>query len=68
MTARTMIHPKHELRFSPLFDAGRVYTFPCDVRGQVDLDILSEHALNDYLFARVFVGLTYRAPTVEVVQ
>jgi hypothetical protein len=34
----------------------------------VDLDALSELARNDYLFARVFVGRTYRAPIVEAVQ
>jgi hypothetical protein len=51
-----------------LFDAGHVYAFPCDVHGHVDLDVLSDTARNDYLFARVFVGRKYCIPTVEAVQ
>lgn len=68
MDTSTMSQLKHELRFRPLFDAGRVYTFPCDAHGHVDLDVLSDSARNDYLFARVFVGRKYRAPIVEAVQ
>jgi hypothetical protein len=66
--ASAMSQPKHELRFLPLFDAERAYAFPCDAHGHVDLNALSDRALNDYLFARVFVGRTYRAPTVEAVR
>ena len=68
MAASTMKQPKFELRFCPLLDAGRAYAFPCDVHGNVDLDALSDPARNDYLFVRVFVGRTYRVPTVETVQ
>ena len=68
MHASAKNQPKHELRFLPLFDAARAYAFPCDAHGRVDLDALSDRALNDYLFARVFVGRTYRAPTVEAVR
>lgn len=68
MGASTMTLPEYELRFRPLLDAGRAYAFPCDVHGHVDLDALSDPARNDYLFVRVFIGRTYRVPTVEAVQ
>jgi hypothetical protein len=68
MDVSTMNQPKHELCFRTLSDFQCAYAFPCDVNGNVDLDALSELARNDYLFARVFVGRTYRAPIVEAVQ
>jgi hypothetical protein len=45
-----------ELRFQSLFDSGRCYAFPCDSEGHVDLDKLSDHARNNYLYARAVVG------------
>jgi hypothetical protein len=68
MDASAINRPKHELCFRPLSELGRAYVFPCDVHGQVDLDSLSDLARNDYLFARVFIGRMYGAPTVEAVQ
>ena len=32
------------LRFQSLFNQGRAMVFPCDARGEVDLDALSERA------------------------
>lgn len=54
----------YELRFAPRVSAGRGYAFPCDARGQVQLDLLSERALANYLFARAVVGRALDAPVV----
>jgi hypothetical protein len=48
--------PEFEVRFQSLFDAGRAFTFPCDAAGRVDLDRLSERALQNYFYARAVVG------------
>lgn len=56
----------YQLTFEPLAGQGSGYAFPCDDRGQVDLDTLSERARNDYLFARALVGRTLAAPAVRV--
>jgi hypothetical protein len=56
-------HQRHfELRFQSLFDAGKALAFPCDAEGHVQLDQLSERALDNYLFARAVVGRDYAAP------
>jgi hypothetical protein len=54
-----------ELRFNSLFDEGRGLSFPCDARGIVDLDRLSERARNNYLFARTVVGREFTHPAVR---
>ena len=53
------------LRFRSLFDAGRGYAFQCDVRGNVDLNALSERSRLNYLAARTLIGRDYSAPAVE---
>ncbi|NPC54608.1 hypothetical protein [Caenimonas soli] len=53
------------LRFKSLFENGPGYAFPCDDRGRVDLDGLSESARNDYLYARAMIGRELAAPAVE---
>lgn len=53
------------LRFQSLFDEGRAYAFPCDEKGQVDLDALSEKARNNYLYARAVIGRELAMPAVE---
>jgi hypothetical protein len=50
------------IRFVNLFDAGRALAFPCDERGSVDLDTLSEQARTNYLFARAMVGRDFSPP------
>lgn len=55
----------HELRYQSLFHAGRSLIFPCDAEGHVPLDVLSERALANYLFARAAVGRDYAYPTVS---
>ena len=54
-----------ELRFQSLFDNGRGFAFPCDPRGQVDLNQLSERARNNYLYARAVVGRELAFPAVQ---
>jgi hypothetical protein len=58
----------YRLRFRSLFDSGRGYAFPCDGRGAVEMDRLSERALNNYLYARAMVGRELANPEVERVQ
>lgn len=58
--------PRFQLRFDSLFQPGRGYAFPCDARGRVDLDGLSERARNNYLFARAMVGRDLATPAVEI--
>jgi hypothetical protein len=56
---------EYELRFQSLFDSGRGFAFPCDPRGQVDLDKLSDRARNNYLYARAMVGRELACPAVK---
>jgi hypothetical protein len=56
--------PSYELRFESLFDPGRGLTFPCDARGSVALDSLSEKARNNYIYARAVVGREFATPCV----
>ena len=58
------VQPGFELRFDSLFQAGRALAFPCDAQGQVNLDGLSEHARENYLFARAVVGREFATPHV----
>ena len=52
------------LRFESLFHPGRGLAFPCDDRGVVSLDGLSERARDNYLYARAVVGREFATPTV----
>ena len=54
-----------ELRFEPLFSGHPGYVFACDAQGQVDLDSLSERALQNYLYARAMMGRETAWPRVE---
>ncbi|MBS0341417.1 MAG: hypothetical protein JSS56_12885 [Proteobacteria bacterium] len=45
-----------ELRFEPLFAGHRGFVFPCDEHGRVDMNSLSERALQNYLYARAMMG------------
>ena len=55
----------YELRFRSLSGDGRGYSLPCDATGRVDLDVLSQSALNNYLYARTVIGREFRTPVVE---
>jgi hypothetical protein len=66
MTPSSMIQSNsHQLCFRSLFNSGRGYVFPCDAKGLVDLDTLSERARNNYLYARAMVGRELTVPAVE---
>lgn len=53
-----------ELRFESLFDPGRALAFPCDACGRVEMDKLSDRALDNYLYARAVVGRQYATPAI----
>jgi hypothetical protein len=55
---------RYEIRYQPLSKEGRALSFPCDEKGHVQMDALSEHARNSYLYARAVVGREYARPAV----
>ena len=55
----------YELRFRSLFVEGRAFAFPCDADGHVDMDSLSQRALNNYLYARSVIGREVAMPAVQ---
>lgn len=55
----------YELLFRSLFNEGRAYSFPCDAAGRVNIDLLSDIARNNYLFARAVVGRELFLPAVQ---
>lgn len=64
MHPSTPATPSWELRFDPLAGCGRGFAFPCDARGQVDLDGLSERARQNYFYARAVIGREFGWPAV----
>ncbi|MGR4869762.1 hypothetical protein ACIPRI_12945 [Variovorax sp. LARHSF232] len=54
-----------ELRFEALYAGHRGYAFPCDAEGHVDMDALSERALQNYLYARAMMGREVAWPSVR---
>ena len=55
----------YELNYPSLFSVGRSLCFPCDAEGHVFLDLLSEQARQNYLYARAVVGREYAFPSVK---
>ncbi len=55
---------QYQLRFESLFNPGRALAFPCDARGRVEMDALSERARRNYLYARAVVGREFATPAV----
>jgi len=53
-----------EIRYQSLFNAGRALSFPCDAEGHVQMDLLSERARDNYLYARAVVGREYAFPSI----
>lgn len=62
---RMAMHAVHCLRFDPLARPGRAIVIPCDARGLVDLDRLSERLRTVYFGARALIGHDYARPVVE---
>ena len=54
----------YELRFRSLFNEGRALSCPCDRRGAVHLDDLSDRARANYFYARAVVGREFSVPAV----
>jgi hypothetical protein len=57
--------PRYELRFQSLFQEGRAFSFPCDERGCVDIDALSQKARLNYFYARTVIGREFSMPAVQ---
>jgi hypothetical protein len=56
---------RFELRFQSLKESSRSFAFPCDSEGLVDMDQLSAHTRNNYLYARAMVGRELATPAVR---
>ena len=56
-----------ELRFQSLFHEGRGLAFPCDDRGQVDIDRLPDRARNNYFCARTLIGREFATPSLRAI-
>ena len=54
-----------EIRFQSLFNEGRALSFPCDEQGRVTMDLLSERARLNYLYARAVMGREFAYPMVR---
>jgi hypothetical protein len=54
-----------ELRFDPLVEAQAPLSFPCDARGEVDLDGLCDRSRRDYMFAHTLIGRHFMLPVVR---
>jgi hypothetical protein len=61
----TVERADYELCFQSVSGAGRGYAFPCDAKGGVDMDHLSDNARNDYLYARALMGRYLLEPSVQ---
>ncbi|WP_284615008.1 hypothetical protein [Aquabacterium humicola] len=59
--------PAAQLQFRPRGAGRRLLSFPCNPNGQVEIDLLSAQARNDYLFARALRGRDYAFPIVVLV-
>lgn len=56
--------PRFELRFEPFSAWKCTLAFPCDEKGAIDLDVLTDEMRLSYLAARALMGHTYAAPVV----
>lgn len=63
-TSTAIERSSFELRFQSLFNAGRGLAFPCNAHGDVDVQALSERAVQNYLFALTGIGREYSVPSV----
>ena len=59
---------RFELRYRSLSPHRCGFAFPCDERGEVDLDGLGEEARENYLYARAMVGRDLLHPQVLMVH
>jgi len=59
---------EHQLYFASLLALGRALSFPCNCRGEVLFDRLTERARNNYFLARTTVGRDYGVPIVIALE
>ena len=59
------MNAQHQLHFASLFKPGRGFAFPCDERGTVNLDSLTERARQNYLYAHTLIGREFARPVVQ---
>ena len=55
---------RYVLQYRSLRNEERVLMFPCDPKGLVRMDDLSDRQFNNYLFARGMVGFEFDPPQV----
>ena len=55
---------RYVLQYRSLRNEDRVLMFPCDPKGVVRMDDLSDRQFNNYLFARGMVGFEFDPPQV----
>jgi hypothetical protein len=55
----------YEVRFQPLLGRGRELAFPCDAKGDVTIDALSDLERDCYLYARAVIGYEFARPEVR---
>jgi hypothetical protein len=56
-----------ELRYSSLQEQDRVFSFPCDQAGHVDIDALDALTRLNYFYARTVIGREFARPVVTPV-
>ena len=56
---------RYELRFQSLFHGGRALAFPCDARGEVLWEAMSEGARRGFVRARERVGIDLAIPAIR---
>jgi hypothetical protein len=64
-SASMPMQSEFEVHFRSLLRRGFELIFPCDRDGHVNIDVLSERAKTNYLFARAMVGREYSWPAVQ---
>jgi hypothetical protein len=57
---------RYELRFQSLFHSGRALTFPCDPKGEVHWDTMTDGARANFLRAQSSVGREFASPAVQL--
>ena len=67
-SASQVTQARFELRYRSVSSHRPGFAFPCDARGCVDLDTLSDAARDNYLYARAMVGRDLLHPQVLLVH
>ena len=63
---QTTAQKAYELSFAYIHSSKRL-AFPCDEKGVVHLELLSERARNNYFYARAMLGREFLVPQVQLV-